>query len=103
MAAGRFVWRELITPEPQAQTGFYSTLFGWSHKVEDLGFPCVMYQHDTLGEEVGGSMAPPMPGVPAHWLDYITVDDVDASRARVLELGGAAHTDAMDIPGIGPR
>jgi hypothetical protein len=27
-------------------------------------------------------MAPPMPGVPSHWNNYLRVDDVDASAAK---------------------
>ena len=34
-----------------------------------------MFNNTQLGEQVGGAMKPMMDSVPAHWLDYITVDD----------------------------
>lgn len=98
--AGRFVWRELVTPALDPSRAFYTGLFGWSGATMDMGgAPYTMFQ---AGEtQVGGMMAPMMDGVPPHWLDYITTGDVDADRARVVALGGTAITEAMDIPGVG--
>jgi predicted enzyme related to lactoylglutathione lyase len=39
--------------------------------------------------------------VPPHWLPYIAVDDVDASAAKVKDLGGTVRSAPMDIPEIG--
>lgn len=98
--AGRFVWRELITPAGAASAPFYAGLFGWGASTMDMGgSPYTVYTHG--GEQVAGMMAPRMPGVPPFWLDYITVEDVDASRGQVVALGGTALTEAMDIPNIG--
>lgn len=98
--AGRFVWRELITPNPEAAAAFYGQVFGWSARVMPMGDGhYTMLSHGEVG--VGGVMKPMMDGVPPHWLDYITVDDVDASLARVPALGGKALTGAMDIPNVG--
>lgn len=98
---GRFVWRELISADVPAARDFYGALFGWDAAEQDMGMPTpyVMFQHGD--ETVGGAMAPMMDGVPSHWLDYITVDDVDAALDRAVALGGQKLTDPMDIPGIG--
>lgn len=98
--AGRFVWRELITAALDADRAFYTSLFGWTTETMPMnGSDYTMYK---LGDQqVGGMMAPMMEGVPSFWMDYITVDDVDAALAQVPALGGKALTPAMDIPGIG--
>lgn len=98
--AGRFIWRELITPDRAAARSFYGTLAGWSASEQEMGTgaPYLMFQHPDLDETVAGSMAPMMDDVPSHWLDYISVDDVDAALVRVGELGGEAITEPMDIP-----
>jgi uncharacterized protein len=101
--AGRFIWRELLTPTPADTQTFYADLFGWTPKEIDMGMdqPYLMLHHATLDEDVAGAMAPQMDGVPPNWLDYLTVDDVDAALAKVGALGGQAMTPAMDIPNVG--
>lgn len=98
--AGRFVWRELVTPAPAQTAGFYGKLFGWSSKAVDIGAPVpyTMLHHDGLDEDVGGAITPAMDEVPPHWLDYITVDDVDAAVAKVPSLGGNVVVAARDLP-----
>jgi predicted enzyme related to lactoylglutathione lyase len=39
--------------------------------------------------------------VPPHWLAYIAVDNVDASAAKIKELGGKVLMAPTDIPNIG--
>jgi hypothetical protein len=41
------------------------------------------------------------PGVPPHWLVYITVDDVDASADKVTKHGGKILMPAIDVPNVG--
>ena len=96
--AGRFVWRELITDEPSQVAGFYAQLFGWTANEIDMGTPYTMLHHPQLNEDVGGATAPAMAGVPSHWLDYITVDDVDEAVAEVPTLGGEILVAPRDIP-----
>ena len=36
-------------------------------------------------------------GIPSHWMVYFSVDDVDASAARVSELGGSISVPPTDI------
>ena len=44
---------------------------------------------------------PPEAEARPHWLPYVAVADVDASAARITELGGMIHYPPTDIPGIG--
>jgi predicted enzyme related to lactoylglutathione lyase len=36
--------------------------------------------------------------IPSHWMVYFAVEDVDASAARVTELGGTVSVPPSDIP-----
>ena len=98
--SGRFVWRELVDARGADAAAFYANLFGWSVHETDMGggAPYRMLRNDGLDEDVAGVMRPMMEGVPPHWLDYITVDDVDAALARVVELGGQGITAVIPLP-----
>ena len=41
--------------------------------------------------------------MPAHWIAYISVDDVDAAVAKASSLGGKVIEPPSDIPGVGRR
>src|SRR5262245_65999708 len=97
---GRFVWHELMTPDPAAAEAFYKEVVGWpTTKME--GFD---YTFWWAGEKmVGGLMkttddAAAM-GAPPSWLAYIEVPDCDATVALAEKLGGKvlvpAKTDAV--------
>ncbi|MEY3212658.1 MAG: hypothetical protein RIT28_3139 [Pseudomonadota bacterium] len=99
--AGAICWRELSSPNPQAAARFYGDLFSWTSKDVDMG-PMGNYTILNNGEEmVAGVMAGPSPEVPSHWINYVTVDDVDASAAQVVELGGRVLMPPSDAPEIG--
>ena len=34
---GRFIWHELVTPEPKAALGFYGELLNWTTTEMDMG------------------------------------------------------------------
>lgn len=40
-------------------------------------------------------------GAPPNWMSYVCVPDVDATAARVVELGGQLMAPAFDIPEVG--
>ena len=50
---------------------------------------------------IAGAMAPPMPGMPAHWGVYFQVDDTAATVAKAKELGARVLMDATPMPGVG--
>jgi uncharacterized protein len=99
---GRFVWHELHTTDRSKAMKFYATLIGWETKDVPMG-PGDPYGLCLLGgKDIAGitkSMAPAH--VPSHWLPYIAVDDVDASAAKLKELGGKVLQAPMDIPEVG--
>ncbi len=100
-AHGRFVWYELATPDKEASRAFYTQLFGWSWREEDMG-EFGVYPMFGAGEAFLGGLVTPRPdGAPASWLHYVTVPDLDAALARVPGLGGTVLSPAHDIPQVG--
>lgn len=101
---GRFVWYDLMTPDPEAARRFYGRVTGWGREVWPGGEK--PYEMWTNGDSpIGGLMELPAElaqrGVPPHWIAYVAVPDVGAAVARVDELGGAVHHPATDIPEVG--
>jgi predicted enzyme related to lactoylglutathione lyase len=100
---GQFSWAELNTTDYEAAWKFYSALFGWKERSQmDMGEGMGTYFmfQDPEEKTKGGisNMAKHM-GVPAHWLYYVTVDDMDACIQRIKKAGGKILNGPMPIPG----
>ena len=94
-------WFELFTRDYDASRAFYADAFGWDlHKVSDEDDFRYSTLHEGDEQAAGimdaGSFLPE--GVPPHWSIYFAVDDVDASLAKVTELGGSIEMPAEDTP-----
>lgn len=98
---GRFVWHELVTPDPKAAAPFYAELFGWKTKDVDMGggHTYTLFQLD--GVDVGGATSPMGGSVPPSWLGYATVNDVDEAAEKAKASGGKVMAGPMDIPNVG--
>ncbi len=96
----RFVWYELMTPDPAAAQAFYAAVVGWG--AQDASQPGKPYRLLTVGgAPIGGLMGLPRPGAPPCWTGYVGVADAAAAAARAESLGGAVHAPPADIPGVG--
>jgi predicted enzyme related to lactoylglutathione lyase len=101
---GRFVWFDLMTTEPSGAESFYGQLIGWQTRIwEGETFSYTMWANGdaTLGGVVELPEEARAAGAPPHWLSYVAVDDVDATAARVEELGGSVLHPPTDIPSVG--
>lgn len=102
MKHGAFGWTELMTTDPEAAKKFYEAIFGWETEKAPMDF--VDYTVVKVdGDAVGGLMKLPSEaeGMPPHWSVYVTVDDVDAVAAKVVEAGGKVLRPPDDIPEVG--
>jgi len=105
--AGDFSWNELITTDAKGAEVFYTKLFGWQARpfspqgAPAGGPPYTVFFTDPNSMGVGGMMACPAPGIPAHWHAYVIVKSVDDTLALTTRLGGKILTPAMDIPEVG--
>jgi hypothetical protein len=96
---GEFSWNELVSTDVAAAQKFYSSLFGWQPAPFGVGTDYTLFkQGDSM---VGGLVQCPKPGIPSHWLPYVTVDDVDASAARAKSLGAHVVAEPFDVPTVG--
>jgi predicted enzyme related to lactoylglutathione lyase len=96
--AGALCLNQLNTSDPGAAQAFFGALFGWTFQGIESGGQSY-WGIDNDGRLNGGMM--PLPegaGAPSHWLAYFTSADVDASVAKIGELGGAVLVPPSPIP-----
>jgi predicted enzyme related to lactoylglutathione lyase len=98
---GTFSWVDLGTTDTDSAKGFYAGLFGWDF--EDLpvgeGGNYTICRVDGMdvcaiaeqSEQERGQ------GVPPHWNNYVTVDDIDAQAPRIGELNGNLILPPFDV------
>ncbi|MBM3489087.1 MAG: VOC family protein [Alphaproteobacteria bacterium] len=105
MQQGTFGWNELMTTDVAKSKAFFTKLIGWT--TSDMPMPGGQGTYTLMhsaGKPVAGMMAmagEQWKGVPAHWMAYIAVDDVDAPAGKVPELVGKVCLPPTDIPGVG--
>ncbi|RIV40546.1 VOC family protein [Micromonospora radicis] len=95
---GALCWNELDTGEPERSVAYYRTLFGYTIRERDDGPTARPYTLLMLGDvPVAGVLEldndwPNL--IPAKWITYFAVADLDDALATVCALGGT--------PTIGP-
>jgi len=96
--ANPFVHIELQTHDPETAKKFYGELFDWElEAVPDMDYTII-----KVGEGTGGGMMKcPVPNVPAQWVPYILVDDIEASTEKAKTLGARLLVEITEVPGMG--
>ena len=98
---GSIIWRDLTVDDADGVRDFYAEVVGW--QVEEC----------PMGDYADYAMAPPggdavsgvcharggNTGLPAQWLMYVTVADLDASLAAVAARGGAVVREPRPLSG----
>jgi predicted enzyme related to lactoylglutathione lyase len=94
---------ELTSPDQQAAKAFYGPLFGWGFVDDDLGDAGVYVAAQVEGDLVAGigGQMPQLAGHPAFWGVYLTVDDLDATVAKVEPAGGRVEAGPFDVMELG--
>ena len=94
---GKLVHFELPVQDVDRAKRFWSGVFGW--EFGDSAMPDFQYFMVRTGEDQGGAIFPA--DEPAtNPIVYFDTDDIDASIAKVKELGGTAE-DKTPIPHVG--
>jgi predicted enzyme related to lactoylglutathione lyase len=97
--AGQLVHFEIPAQDSDREQSFYSGVFGWSFG--DSGMEGIDYRMVRTGENQGGAIFKPQSdGGTGTIRIYFDTDDIDASLAKVRELGGEGE-DKQPIPGVG--
>lgn len=105
---GTLCWTEIVTDDLEKARNFYAEVFGWKiNESENDAIEMKYLEYDTgTGQSSGGiyEINPEMCGgeaPPPHFMNYIAVDDVDASIKKVEELGGRVMGEPHDVPKVG--
>jgi uncharacterized protein len=98
---GGVSWNELLTADPKAAIEFYGKLVDWTFEKTKSSGGDDYWVAKQDGDNRAGIMEKPsmMPG--SSWIIYFAVADIDASVARVKELGGQTWMDVITIEGVG--
>ena len=98
---GIFIWREMITQDVDGSTKFYTELFGWTVDSMEMG-PGMKYDMFMQGERpVAGMMKSPKEDAPTSWINYVTVEDLEATVEKAQALGAHLCMPITEIPGKG--
>jgi uncharacterized protein len=95
-------WADLGTPDIDAAVQFYGGLFGWSIQEGENAEQTGGYRQAMLrGKPVAGVMPLMQEGQPPAWSTYVSVEDAEATAAKVREAGGTVLAEPMDVMGLG--
>lgn len=97
---GEFCWEQLNTTDVAAAKRFYHETCGWNTKPFGGGIDVLGVRELGSGEQAATLMQAPA-GAPAHWLTFVVVEKLAASRERAMRLGGRIMTEKVDVPTIG--
>jgi len=87
--SGALTWNELMTPDPEAATAFYTGLFGWTADAKPMGESTYTLFLNG-GRPAAGMMTltPEMGPIPPNWLIYLGTEDCDRLAAGVESAKG---------------
>ncbi len=101
---GAFSWADNTSTDADAAKAFYQALLGWDKDEIPLGpdMPGATYTMFKLEDAYTAGLAGMMPdmqaaGIPSHWTNYVTVDDVDAMVPLVTGNGGTILYGPADV------
>ena len=95
---GALCLNQLNTSDPERAAAFYTDVFGW--RIEPVGTEPAPYWGIWNGPGLNGGMMALPPDAPAsHWLVYFATEDIDATAARIGDLGGRLLVPPVAVPG----
>ena len=100
---GKIGWIDLTVADAQGVGAFYREVVGWRSEGVDMGGYQDYCMLPADGEAVAGvcHARGTNEGIPAQWLIYITVADLEASLERCRALGGEVVRGARGLGGMG--
>jgi len=88
---GTIVWKDLTVENADVIRDFYGEVVGWKHEAVGMGG----YDDYNMFPRGGGEAVAGIcharganDNLPAQWLLYVNVEDIDSSIRRAVELGG---------------
>ncbi len=96
-AAGALSWYELLSSDRETAATFYQSLFGWTTEpVEGGPIPHEVIMNGP--DKYNGQFSPLLPSLnSSQWIPYFGTENIEASYARVVELGGSSLLSPLEI------
>jgi predicted enzyme related to lactoylglutathione lyase len=88
---------EIRSADPDATRSFFAELFGWTYS--DGAFPGYTFVETGVEGAIPTAMRPLQGGADSV-LFFVGVEDVEATLARAVELGGKTIQPAQQVPGV---
>ena len=87
---GEWIWSSLITRDPDADAAFYKALFDYEifNLPAEEGAQHLVLATDNYARASANSWPANNPKVHPHWLNYVRVEDADATAKKAVALGG---------------
>ena len=100
---GIMSWQELITGDIAGSIKFYTELLGYTTEAMEMGEGKSYTMFKTGDRYVGGMREKPegKGDAPTMWINYITVEDLDATVAKAEALGASLCMPPTEVPGKG--
>lgn len=99
-ASSGFHWNELWCHDPEQTLRFYAQVLG--AEIVTMDMPMGKYYLLRFGDRAtGGAFRSPVADLPAHWLPYALVEDVDAAVGRARSDGGALLGEVQTVEEVG--
>ncbi len=99
-AVGSIGWTDLTVGDAGKVQDFYKAVVGWTSSETDMGgYSDFCMNLPESGTTVAGicHARGVNASLPPQWLVYITVEDVDQSARRCVDLGGAVLVGPKDM------
>lgn len=93
---GKFLWHELMAPDPAAAVAFYGKVVGWTAEPYPGNPDYTLLKYGKPG--MGGILKHETPRM---WMCYIGTPNVDVTAREAVQLGGSVIKPADDIPNVG--
>lgn len=100
---GEVGWFDLTVPDADEIRNFYATVVGWQTEAHSMGDYSDYVLKTAGGDAIGGicHARGANAEIPAQWLIYITVEDLNTSVEQVQTLGGEIVCPPRSMGGYG--
>jgi hypothetical protein len=104
---GHVSWNELLTHDAAASGRFYGALLGWQvveyrpRGMADDAPPFLLFKERPDARGLAGMTPPPQAGLPAQWIPYIIVEEMDAVIRRAEGLGAKVLLARQSVGVVG--
>lgn len=95
---GTFCWSQLMTRDLDAAAAFYGAITGWTKL--PMGPGMIGFNHGEITRSSAMAIPDGAP-FPPNWLNYVAVDDCDATFARAVALGAEVLAPPSTMEGMG--